>query len=82
MANDRNEPPAKSRPPAASSARTEIDAFLRRVRDLAPPTGSSRRGRLIFALDSSAAGKFPPLAAKKVTKEPEEKNVSKKKDEK
>jgi hypothetical protein len=53
MPTDRNEPPAKSRTPAAPSTRTEIDDFLRRVKDLVPPVESGRRGRLIFALDAT-----------------------------
>jgi hypothetical protein len=53
MPNDHSQPPAKSRPPAAPSTRSEIDAFLRRVKDLEPATGSGRRGRLIFALDAT-----------------------------
>jgi hypothetical protein len=53
MSNGHNEPPAKNRAPAAPSARTEIDAFLRQVKDLSAPSGSGRRGRLIFALDAT-----------------------------
>src|SRR5436190_1383586 len=40
---------ADSKPP---SARPEIEAFLAQVRSL-PPTGTGRRGRLIFSLDAT-----------------------------
>jgi hypothetical protein len=55
MANDRSEGPPtdRSRAPAAASARAEIDAFLARVKTLAPTTEPGRRGRLIFALDAT-----------------------------
>jgi hypothetical protein len=39
--------------PAATSSRSEIDAFIQRARTLAPPVGAGQRGRLIFALDAT-----------------------------
>src|SRR5437870_13830793 len=46
--------PAGSRKePAASSARAEIDAFIKRARTLSPATEPGQRGRLIFALDAT-----------------------------
>ena len=39
--------------PMASSARSEIDAFIQRARTLAPPVEPGTRGRLIFALDAT-----------------------------
>jgi hypothetical protein len=39
--------------PAAASSRAEIDAFLGKVKSLAPVTASGARGRLIFALDAT-----------------------------
>src|SRR5499433_4479485 len=53
MPDNRNEPPARSRAPAAPSTRSELDAFLRRVKELAPATDRGPRGRLIFALDAT-----------------------------
>src|SRR2546429_8549688 len=55
MANDRSDGPApdRGRAPAATDTRAEIDAFLSRVKELAPTTQSGRRGRLIFALDAT-----------------------------
>jgi hypothetical protein len=53
MSDNRNEPPARSRAPAAPSTRSELDAFLRRVKELAPATDRGPRGRLIFALDAT-----------------------------
>src|SRR5258707_4280089 len=55
MANDPPARPAgaRGRPPAATATRAEIDAFLSRVRELAPTTQPGRRGRLIFALDAT-----------------------------
>jgi hypothetical protein len=53
MSDSRNEPPARSRAPAAPSTRSELDAFLRRVKELAPATDRGPRGRLIFALDAT-----------------------------
>jgi hypothetical protein len=37
----------------AESSRAEIDAFLTRVKSLAPASAPGRRGRLIFALDAT-----------------------------
>lgn len=42
-----------SKTPAAASSRTEIDAFLEKVRALGPADTAGRRGRLIFALDAT-----------------------------
>src|SRR5258705_2721619 len=55
MANDRHarSPTAHSRAPAATATRAEIDAFLARVKGLAPTVEPGRRGRLIFALDAT-----------------------------
>src|SRR5262249_13877257 len=55
MANDRHDRPPtdRARAPAATATRAEIDAFLARVKDLAPNGESGRRGRLIFALDAT-----------------------------
>ena len=55
MANDRHDRPPTdpSRTPAASATRAEIDAFLAKVKDLAPTVEPGRRGRLIFALDAT-----------------------------
>jgi hypothetical protein len=55
MANDRQDRPStdRGRAPAAPAARAEIDAFLARVKELAPATQPGRRGRLIFALDAT-----------------------------
>src|SRR5262249_51044059 len=55
MANDRHDrpPPDGGRAPAATATRAEIDAFIARVKDLAPSVESGRRGRLIFALDAT-----------------------------
>lgn len=40
--------------PATASSRSEIDAFLSKVRSLGPATGAAgTRGRLIFALDAT-----------------------------
>src|SRR4051794_9690259 len=39
--------------PAAASQRAEIDAFLARVKTLAPTAAPGQRGRLIFALDAT-----------------------------
>ncbi len=40
-------------PATTSSSRTEIDAFLAKVKSLGPATGAGQRGRLIFALDAT-----------------------------
>src|SRR5437762_73042 len=55
MANDRNEPvPAGRGPsPASASTRGQVEAFLARVKALAPTNAGGRRGRLIFALDAT-----------------------------
>jgi hypothetical protein len=56
MSKDRSDhPPAPSdrNTPATSSSRTEIDAFLSRIKSLGPANESGRRGRLIFALDAT-----------------------------
>src|SRR5438093_1483623 len=55
MANDRPDRPAtdRGRAPAATDTRAEIDAFLSRVKGLAPTAEPGRRGRLIFALDAT-----------------------------
>ena len=55
MAHDRNDrPPAdRGRTPAAGAARAEIDAFLAKVKGLAPTSAAGERGRLIFALDAT-----------------------------
>jgi hypothetical protein len=55
MANDRPNRPAtdRGRAPAATATRAEIDAFLGRVKELAPTTQPGQRGRLIFALDAT-----------------------------
>jgi hypothetical protein len=39
--------------PATTSSRSEVDAFLSKVKSLAPATGAAQRGRLIFALDAT-----------------------------
>src|SRR5436190_6300731 len=51
--NGPDKPPAKSNPPSPASSRSDIDAFLARVRTLAPTTAPGQRGRLIFALDAT-----------------------------
>jgi hypothetical protein len=53
MADDRKQGPDLGRAPAPSASRAEIDAFLARVKTLAPSTGPGSRGRLIFALDAT-----------------------------
>jgi len=39
--------------PAPASPRSEVDAFLERARNLAPPIAAGGRGRLVFALDAT-----------------------------
>jgi hypothetical protein len=39
--------------PAPASSRSEIDAFIERVRALDPASATDKRGRLIFALDAT-----------------------------
>src|SRR5467141_1697640 len=51
--NGSDKAPAQSNQPASASSRPEIDAFLTRVRTLAPSTAAGQRGRLIFALDAT-----------------------------
>ena len=46
-------PPPATTEPSAVSPRTEIDAFLAKVRTLSPVGLAGRRGRLIFALDAT-----------------------------
>ncbi len=55
MVNDRNDgsPTSPGRVPAPAATRAEIDAFLAKVKGLAPTTEPGRRGRLIFALDAT-----------------------------
>jgi hypothetical protein len=55
MADDRKEGPATDRggAPAPTATRAEIDAFLAKVKSLAPSVASGGRGRLIFALDAT-----------------------------
>ena len=55
MAQDRSDRTPTTRPsePAAASARAEIDAFIAKVKTLAPSTAPGLRGRLIFALDAT-----------------------------
>jgi len=48
MSNERSRPA-----PVPASSRTEIDAFLKRVRELGPASAPGKRGRLIFALDAT-----------------------------
>ena len=47
------EPTSRGSEPATTSSRTEIDAFLSKVKNLGPATGAGLRGRLIFALDAT-----------------------------
>ena len=55
MAKDRTPTTTESREPAkSSSSRADIDAFLAKVKTLAPTvTEPGKRGRLIFALDAT-----------------------------
>jgi hypothetical protein len=55
MVNDRNDgsPTNPGRAPAPAATRAEIDAFIAKVKGLAPTTEPGRRGRLIFALDAT-----------------------------
>jgi hypothetical protein len=55
MANDRPDGPPTNRQntPAPASNRAEIDAFLARVKSLAPAAAPGERGRLVFALDAT-----------------------------
>lgn len=55
MADDRKEGSGadRGRAPAPSATRAEIDAFLAKVKGLAPAAEPGGRGRLIFALDAT-----------------------------
>jgi len=54
MAKDSHITPARGgTAPAAGSSRAEIEAFVQRARNLAPPLEPGTRGRLIFALDAT-----------------------------
>jgi hypothetical protein len=46
-------PTRASDAPATTSSRSEIDAFLSKVKSLGPASGAGARGRLIFALDAT-----------------------------
>ena len=46
-------PAHRASEPATTSSRSEIDAFLSKVKSLGPATGAGTRGRLIFALDAT-----------------------------
>src|SRR5919106_583675 len=46
-------PARRASEPATTSPRSEIDAFLSKVKSLGPATGAGTRGRLIFALDAT-----------------------------
>jgi len=41
--------------PTRPSSQTEVDAFLRRVAEVPPPSAVGERGRLLFALDATAS---------------------------
>jgi hypothetical protein len=55
MSQDRSNrtPVGKHDAPVTPASRAEVDAFLARVRDMAPTVESGERGRLIFALDAT-----------------------------
>lgn len=53
MAKDRTPTPTGAREPAKNPSRSDIDAFLSKVRTLSPTTEPGKRGRLIFALDAT-----------------------------
>jgi hypothetical protein len=53
MADDRKQGSDRGRAPAPTATRAEVDAFLAKVKTLAPSTQSGGRGRLIFALDAT-----------------------------
>jgi hypothetical protein len=54
MAKDRTPAPTDSpNQPASPSARSDIDAFLQRVKSLGPANTAGQRGRLIFAMDAT-----------------------------
>jgi hypothetical protein len=44
---------SKHKAPAPASSRPEIEAFLKKVKSLAPSASAGARGRLIFALDAT-----------------------------
>jgi hypothetical protein len=46
-------PVRRANEPATTSSRSEIDAFLKQVKDLGPAPRSGLRGRLVFALDAT-----------------------------
>jgi len=46
-------PAPAAKAPAEPATRTEIDAFLQKVRELGPAPTAGKRGRLIFALDAT-----------------------------
>src|SRR6185312_6851511 len=46
-------PARASGAPATTSSRSEIDAFLSKVKSLGPAVNAGSRGRLIFALDAT-----------------------------
>jgi len=51
--SDRAPAPTGTAEPAATSSRAEIDAFLDKVKTLAPAGTAGARGRLLFALDAT-----------------------------
>jgi hypothetical protein len=56
MSSDKTDRPAPLRsetPAPETSSRAEIDAFVKKVRDLQPSVRAGTRGRLIFALDAT-----------------------------
>jgi len=57
MGNDRSDrapaPADVRKEPAQTASRSEVDAFLARARNLAPPVEPGRHGRLVFALDAT-----------------------------
>ena len=46
-------PASRDDTPTTTSPRTEIDAFLAKVKSLGPAGATATRGRLIFALDAT-----------------------------
>lgn len=55
MPAERREQDGGQEPGQQVSSRSEVDAFLDRVRAMPPRTEAARRGRLIFALDATAS---------------------------
>lgn len=53
MSKDRTPAQTGTNQPAVTSSRSEIDAFLNKVKSLGPATEAGKRGRLIFALDAT-----------------------------